>query len=242
MPKMIDGFNVTSLTSKTHGYTVHRDYAGHFFRWSVAQRHINPGMRVIDVGCGPEMPLLNVLARFPHPTSIPGSYVGIDLNTFEMPFHTKWAELCSGVSVFSLDPRKIGPADVVVCFEMLEHMEKDRGVQLLEWLRDAVAEDGIVLLSTPSFSGRALPKNHVYEWEYQELMDQLVDTGFTIEKVWGTFMTLPRLKKGIERQHPELMGVHDELLSYYSGEVMSTVFAPLFPELASNCLWKLKIG
>jgi SAM-dependent methyltransferase len=231
-------FNTTSLREAHHGQTVHRDYIAHAFRWSVAQRHINEGDVVIDVGCGPDTPLVKVLA-FPR-GSVPKRYTGIDLNNFVPKTRPQWANFILGVSVFDLDPVEVGPADVVVCFEMLEHMPKPKGLELLRWLREAVKPSGIILLSTPSYAGGDLPKNHVHEWTYDELKEGLASVWLEVNDVWGTFMRIPQLRKAVAVQYPDLAKVLGRLDTYYSHEALSTIFAPLFPGQASNCLWKLK--
>lgn len=231
-------YNKTSLKMAVHGQTVHRDYLAHALRWSfVAQRVIKRGDVVVDVGCGPDASLERAIARFPHATYLPSKMYAIDLVRFVPPFQTGWITWMPGTDV--LDVRLPERADVVVCLEVIEHMPKHKGAQLIGWIWDVLKPDGKLVLSTPAHDGKHMPRNHVHEYTIAELADALAPR-FTVVKRWGTFANVPEVRRELAKKYPEAQAVFDALAEYYSDEVMSVIFAPLFPDRARNNIWLLR--
>ena len=54
----------------------------------------------------------------------------------------------------------------------------------------------VIVVSTPNHEGSndKLPEDHVYEWGFDELKDEL-EKHFTIESVVGTFIQMPNFHK-----------------------------------------------
>ncbi len=63
------------------------------------------------------------------------------------------------------------PADVVVCFELIEHVNKPE--QVLRRIRKALKPDGILVMSTPRALERKRTHFHVHEFSYGEFEDLL---------------------------------------------------------------------
>lgn len=229
-------FNKTQLHSTAHGQTVHRDYIAHAARWGFAFKFIKADMRVVDVGCGQECPLLNVLIHYPHPP-IPSSMHIIDLNDFTPPTERPWLHAHPLTNVLDTDPNDFGPADVITCFEVIEHMDKEDGLELLGWLHNCLAPNGVLLLSTPCYDNRHKARNHIHEWTIDELSDGIIKADMNILRRWGTFMNLPDMRKEMERVYPESVPMMRELEEFYYNDVLSTLFAPLFPDKARNNVW-----
>jgi hypothetical protein len=93
---------------------IHRDYIAHCFRWShvvkfLNQQHRYKEARILDVGCGKEIPLAKTLYVN---KMTPARYVGVDVNDFEIPAMltgkkipiTIWAE----TDFCALDPHDVG--------------------------------------------------------------------------------------------------------------------------------------
>lgn len=214
---------------------VHRDYAAHYFRWGFAGRFSNNATRILDVGCGTDLPLVAILN---HPRNlVPKAYTGVDYNKepTKVP-HRQWAEYHWQFD-FTRDFKKLkGPYDLVTCFEVIEHMREKEGRLLLDGIRWNLAPDGVALLSTPVFDGKAAA-NHLKEWENQELHDAIVDAGLTIERKFGTFMNYQAVKKVATREE---LRIAESLKEYYSGEVIACFLAPLYPDASRNIVWKLR--
>lgn len=240
-------YNLTHLsidTAEDRGL-VHRDYIAHVLRWSHALKYAKIGMKILDVGCGPEMPFASVLYVNRYKPSI---YVGIDLRpakpTTDVNFEwyhsprdvTQWA-------TFEQLRDQFAPSgwDLITCFETLEHMPHDNGRQLLDNLRMSLSENTMCLLSTPCFNGSAAG-NHTaidgtpMEWTYHELKTEL-ERRFEIYAHWGTFASQMDLKPVMSPAETE---VFSALREYYDSNLLSVMLAPLHPSRARNVVWDLR--
>ncbi len=243
-------FDQTFLSDRQHGKWVHRDYAAHFFRWGfAAERFVkmkaassgigpvkNEG-RVLDVGCGPELNFMKTIIGTPNVTIRPEVYVGVDVSPLkssrckgvelrgEFDFTTRWTELTD-----------LGPFDVTVCYEVVEHMSPDAALALMSGVRELMTDDGAFFMSTPVFDGfRA--RNHIHEFTIDELADLIVQAGLNVEDRFGTFASLPQIKKACT---PQERAVLDDLSRYYRNDVLSCFLAPLYPDASRNNLWVLR--
>ena len=254
---------------------IHRDYIAHCFRWSHVAKFLNQGHRykdavVLDVGCGKEMPLAKLL--YVNKMS-PAYYCGVDANKFDIP------EMLTGkkipISVWSetdfcaLGPEDVGPTvrctvpktgthnedtlkppDVLVCFEVLEHVAPAICRRMLQHFLELTSKDCHYFISTPCWNGSAA-ENHINEVAFGALGSLLEDLGFKIEGVHGTFasiadysgelgaVTVYDKSTGKESSRTDMRDVFMALRNYYDTNVLAVLFAPLFPAQARNCLWHL---
>lgn len=229
-------FDTTSCTRKRYGHQVHRDYAAHFFRWGFATRFINNKTTVLEIGCGADQPLANVL----HDSlgHYPKKMVSVDIDDIKPKYNFGWFELHANFN-FVKDWKKLkGPFDVVVSFEVIEHMQKKSGIKLLNAARELLHKDGRFLLSTPVFDPRVgMAKNHIHEWHIAELQKEIERAGLTVERRFGTFMTALKSKR-VENYHHR--HTWQDLSVYYGHDVLACFLAPLYPDQARNNLWVLK--
>jgi 2-polyprenyl-3-methyl-5-hydroxy-6-metoxy-1,4-benzoquinol methylase len=244
-------FDKTQLKSSHHGRYVHRDYAAHFFRWGWVARHIARGARILDVGCGQELPLMWVLSG--NMSVIPSRYVGVDLN--EVPFtgSPAWAKIIDQTSfvdrgtnrsfldiIEGFDPNLSTSSmlfDVITNFEVIEHMMPEDGLSLLKGFVHWLKPQGRVYLSTPVFDGHAAV-NHVHEYTIPELQALIESAGLEVEHRHGTFASANDIKKAASKEDYH---IYKKLADYYGGDVMSTFLAPLYPDASRNNLWILKL-
>lgn len=248
-------YDTTQLRASGHGKTLGRDYSAHFFRWSFARRFITTKDNVLEIGCGEDKPLSKILTggAAPHVNK----YVGVDLNklkpsesqrlTFlgEFNFVERYRELLKG-------EMKDG-FDIVVHFEVIEHMKVEHGAKLLKACFEALKPGGIMLMSTPCYDGKRHAANHIHEYTVPELEKATLKAGFQVQQRFGTFMDIKHIGKarpnmGLDENHdnysqhmPDLLDavkmVRDELSQYYDNDAISCIFAPLYPDHARNNLW-----
>jgi hypothetical protein len=240
--KSIDKTFLSVDLAEERGF-LHRDYIAHCFRWSHVVKFLNERKRyttshILDVGCGRETPLLKTLYSS---RLIPASYTGVDVGPINDPGSALMSkfpvELYPNTSVLDIQTEVQGAWGVIVMFEALEHMEPEMGRQVLEHLQRFMLPDNTTLfLSTPCYDGTHKAANHVYEWGYEELREQLDVLGFKITNVWGTFASIKDYKSQMSNY---LLSIFDELREYYDSNVLSVIFAPLFPAKSRNCLWQL---
>lgn len=238
-------YNKTSLRPSVRSRIVDRDYMAHVARWSYAARLVERRNRaltrpyvIIDVGCGVEAPFIGVLASGAYlARGRPLSYHGVDVGPIEPVASPRWARFYPRVDVLKWTPPERG--DLVACFEVIEHMPRDSGLELLSVLRRLVREDGVVLLSTPVADLRSLPRNHVYEWGLDELSAACCLAGFSVQRTFGTFMDVDDLNRAA-RKFPSIAIALSRLCEYYSNEALSALFAPLFPEMSKSIMLVLR--
>src|SRR5208282_4719802 len=156
-----------------------------------------PGAAVVDVCCGRGLQLPVLYRYAAHITS----YIGLDLAPGHLGEALERAEQLDrtyGKRPFTIEfaacdvsepwPPML-PADVVVYTSALEHLPRDRGVISLRRVASALADDGMLYLSTPNTPGeppRLLQHGvHVYEWSDAELRTVLKKAGLTVEDAVG---------------------------------------------------------
>ena len=230
-------FDQTSLRASAHGEWVHRDYAAHFFRWGFAGRFIDGTKSILDVGCGPDVPMMKIMSM---PRNVvPKRYVGVDYNPQPRRHPTRgWGELHWNTDFIADHKKVLGTErfDVITNFEVIEHMPKPQGEKLLAAMRDHLAPGGTILLSTPVFSGKAAA-NHIHEWGVQEMIDSVKKAKLQVHKRFGTFARQPAIKKVASKAE---LDVFNRIAEYYGGEVMACFLAPLYPDASSNNIWLLR--
>lgn len=261
-----DGYNKTQLNvdQDMERHVFHRDRLAHYYRWAHITRAAKHGDRVVDLGCGTGA-LATMLYANRHD---PGAYVGVDIRSKALdksneyfsqrgPFKFLAADLCKDgwvedvkASLKWLEETKSGwmfqqPGPELICsFEFMEHIPGDQVEPWLLRVKQLMQPHTKFYLSTPCFDGVRKAENHIKEWYYQELGDLLLKH-FRIEDHWGTFMSQKDLEKALAAQPvgkaTEMQATWDRLRSYYGSEPMAIVYAPLFPEFARNCLWKLTL-
>lgn len=227
-------FDTTALTERTHGYIVHRDYAAHFFRWGFAKKFVGNSDDVLDVGCGEDFPYVKSLVSA-YPDGVPRSYVGVDLNPLPRPPSRKWASY-RGEFDFTTRYSELGQFSTIMCFEVIEHMGTADGALLLAGVRECLRDDGVAVLSTPVFNGRAAG-NHIHEYTIPELSAAIEAAGLKIQKKYGTFANYHDIKRAAT---PEQVAVLDAIGEFYTTDVTACFLAPLYPEASRNCVWVLR--
>jgi len=239
-------YDTTQLRAAGHGKTLGRDYSAHFFRWSFARRFINVKQNVLEIGCGEDRPLSKILTGGAAPHV--GHYTGVDLNKLkpsnsqrlrflgEFNFVERYKELLK-------DENKAG-FDVIVHFEVIEHMKVEHGAKMLKACYAALKPGGIMLMSTPCYDGKRHAANHIHEYTVPELQKYTEKAGFKIEKRYGTFMDIKHAGKDLPQMggDPKAMQaaiklVRSGLDEYYDNDAISCIFAPLYPDNARNNLW-----
>lgn len=249
--KEVDTTCLSIDNAVSHGW-IHRDYIAHVLRWSHVAKYMRQERRhqtahLLDVGCGREVPLMKYLyhAMLTHTT---GSYTGIDYGKVPWPPTIKQGTTKFNASLhektdfvkWAQGLEWAQPFDVVVSFEVLEHVEPWHAYQMLTSMRRVAQPRARIFISTPCFDPKAgAAANHVNEMTFNALRGLIGLAGFTVEKVWGTFANQRDYKKELT---PEIQALFNALAEYHSTEILANMFAPLFPEQSRNCLWRLVPG
>lgn len=235
-------FDTTQLHMAGHGRTLHRDYSAHFFRWSFARRFITAKDNVLEVGCGEDKPLSKILTG--GAAAHVNTYVGVDLNKLKESNSQRLTFI--GEFNFVRDYKKVptpaGGFDVIVHFEVIEHMAVPHGAKMLKACYDLLKPGGVMLMSTPCYDGRRHAANHIHEYTIQELQKAVEKARFTVERRFGTFMDIKHIGKGDREFHSgvkssSIADVKKALSEYFDNDAISNIFGPLYPDEARNNLW-----
>lgn len=232
------------------------------------QQHRYKDAIMLDVGCGKEMPLAKTMYvnkmtplkyvgvdanKFNIPDMLQGKKIPIEI----------WAEtdFCAlegsdvGLKILSkTDSEGSGYDDyvlpnVLTCFEVLEHVTPEHCRRMLQHFLKITSPDCNYFISTPCWNGDAAG-NHINEMTFAALGSLMEDLGFNIEGVFGTFASISDYQdelSAVTIYHgspnstttTDLRPIFAALRNYYDTNILSTIFAPLFPSKSRNALWHL---
>ena len=233
---------------------IHRDYVAHCFRWSYVKKFLSAGDKtwgypvdntghyyrknnahILDVGCGEDLMLYKTLNST---RMIPQSYTGVDINKLITP---------KGFEGSRLKPTLLGETDfcsiehldtqpnIVVSFEVLEHVPNEYAREMIKHMYKLSSDNAYMIISTPVLSEKyGMAKNHINEMTRAELKTFIENAGWNIEENFGTFAGQYDMFKFMTKEDQEL---YNRISKYYDSAVMSTIFAPLYPEHSRNNIW-----
>jgi len=243
-------YNTTDLDPNTsfERHIFHRDQFAHYLRWVHVLKEARIGETVVDFGCG-NGNLLEVLYRNRFKQS---KYIGIDIRDKVKP-HLKNLDWCQVVVEDLVNPQnntdfESFKADKVISFEVIEHVGKQNAGNFLDNFRKCGKQGATYYLSTPNYDEKVgAAGNHTYdsgdgrgkapqEFYHQELEILLLESGFKIDKKFGTFASI-RDYKGLMNDWQ--LNMFNHLREYYDANILSNMMAPFFPEQSRNTLWVL---
>ena len=241
--KEIDNTHLSIDQAEARGF-IHRDYIAHCLRWTHVSKYLHlqaryKTARVIDIGCGKDMPLARMLYTS---RLAPEKYVGVEYNKMEIPDMFKNSsfqpDLIAGVDFTTIDQNNVAGGlqyNYSTCFEVLEHVEPIKAIAILDHLPKFLAQNSVSWFSTPCWDEKVgAAANHVNEMTYEAFGSLLEEMGYKILKHWGTFASIKDYKTELNG----LQDTFDKLREYYDSNYLATIFAPLFPHKARNVLWE----
>lgn len=248
-----DGFDKSHL-SPEKAWRIGRDYLAHCIRYGfpmkVIKEHHGAGARILEMGCGKEIPLFRTLTCDHSAVKYykPSVYVAADLNEIQYRPRINGCEttiLPKTNIIHDVDKVPDVAFDFVVSFEVLEHMGKKDGLKFLEAMvnfarrkPDREGKPAIILLSTPVNGGK-IAKNHIYEWQRSELRRAFEKLGGNVLEEYGTFSNLRDLERAMDDTERE---VWNRMAAYHSPHVLSCIFSAMHPEAARNIAWKVEVA
>tara|TARA_R110000737_G_scaffold304246_1_gene311530 strand:- start:426 stop:1274 length:849 start_codon:yes stop_codon:yes gene_type:complete len=221
-------------------------------------------LETLEVGCGGCWVLRNLYKAYVIKKSdVISSYIGYDIDPaceIENSFWSNAGGLLKESTWFKNFNGEIRIQDVTVkpdfdipdesidffwTTEVIEHMGREFVGPWLEDAARAMRPNALAFVSCPNHDGSRdkLPEDHVYEWGFEELKEEL-KKNFTIESVTGTFIQLPNLRKAMRKvkcqKHPWSPEQLELLESRYGRQFLRVVAATPFPEYSNNCSWVLR--
>ena len=244
--KEIDNTHLSIDQAEARGF-IHRDYIAHCLRWTHVSKYLHlqaryKTARVIDIGCGKDMPLARMLYTS---RLAPEKYLGIEYNKMDIPEMFKNSsfqpDLIAGVDFTTIDQNNVAGGlqyNYSTCFEVLEHVEPIKAIAILDHLPKFLAENSVSWFSTPCWDEKVgAAANHVNEMTYEAFGSLLEEMGYKILNHWGTFASIKDYKDKLLTNF-DWNVMFTKLREYYDSNYLATVFAPMFPEHSRNVLWE----
>ena len=224
-------------------------------------RALGRPLDTFEVGCGECWTLRNLYKAYViKKSAVIRSYYGYDIDPaclMENPFwsnagglliESTWFKNFNGKiriqdltvdPVFALDDESI---DFFWSTEVIEHMGREFVPAWLDDVARVLRKGALGYVSTPNHDGSnsKLPEDHVYEWGFLELKEEL-ERNFVIESVVGTFIQIPKLRKALREDPNGWTHEQYEMLEQrYGRQFLRMTAAVFYPEVANNCAWVLR--
>lgn len=136
------------------------------------KRLLRPGMRILDVGASDKRMQKRVKDVYPDIL-----YKSMDIDrTIPHDYH----------SLDEIDEQ----FDLIILFEVIEHLELEQGVELLRRLNELLVDGGQLIISTPNIfnPGRFwIDATHKTAYSYEELGGIVLSQGLEVLAIYRTF-------------------------------------------------------
>ncbi len=214
-------------------------------------------IRVLDVGCG-EMNTVRLFYRsfVCKKSDVIEKYYGVDIDVlmiknatekYRQVYRTCNAEFIGGAEGWDLTvkPRLAFPDgyfDLIISFEFLEHIKPEYVMPILKEVNRLLNNEGVALISTPNSNGsnKILPKDHVYEYSFEELTELFRRAGFLLCGAYGTCINISKLPP---KEKELLRGVIKRFNGAFGKNTAftSVALAPFFdPKRCKNVIYHLR--
>ena len=161
--------------------------------------------------------------------------VGVDLNTKITSVRRKWSKVYPGFNFIERHEEileKHGQFDLIVNFEVYEHINPELAPALLCAMRKLLKPGGKLIFSTPVYcSSFKMARNHINERTKAEQESDLHQAGFKIIKQYGVFGNVRDFKLASSSFHEN---EYDELREFYGDDLLGCYLAPKYPEASRN--------
>jgi 2-polyprenyl-3-methyl-5-hydroxy-6-metoxy-1,4-benzoquinol methylase len=141
-------------------------------RFSLIEKNIHPGMRILDVGAGERGMGNKILKKLDAVT-----YKSMDI---DCRFHHDYYSLDDIDEQF----------DLVLLLDVIEHLELEDGVQMLQRINELLVDGGMLIINTPNIFNPNrfwLDATHKVAYSYEELGGILLSQGFDVMEIYRTY-------------------------------------------------------
>jgi 2-polyprenyl-3-methyl-5-hydroxy-6-metoxy-1,4-benzoquinol methylase len=230
-----------------------RDALAHISRYlfivehviALAKMHGRP-LTWLDIGCG-DVYLARTLDKSFHirKTEVVKYYVGFDIDDVKLrrvkmtkPTSMNIELVAGDITAGGLEQFNTKEFDIVTCLEVTEHIQPKFVLQLYLEIHRICKFDGDIWISTPNWAGGTgkLPKDHIKEWDYKDLVNVMKDAGLQIKSTTGIFSNLNHVKK-LVHEHTSLGIIYNLLVDKFDSNFLSLIMGRVIGTQAQNILY-----
>lgn len=248
------------FTNLDERFDYRKDELMHIGRYSNAaktmcdlSKKLGRPIRVLDVGCG-EMNTVRLFYRsiICKKSDVLEAYYGVDIDTQMIENATeRYGQVyktCNASYIqrdLTVDPKldfSDGYFDMIISFEFLEHIRTIYAEPILREISRLLSNRGVALISTPNSNGsnKVLPKDHIYEYSFEELTDMFSRSGLLLEGAYGVCINISKIPKEEKERLSSLIKRFEGAFGRDSA-FMSVAIAPLFnPRYCKNVIYHLR--
>ena len=198
------------------------------------------GLNILDAGCGHGI-IQRVLRNTRFCRNMKPHYIGIDVSLKKLSkvqeFHYPYGRLLINYPLHKGIPLADNVIDICFLIDVIEHIDKSDGINLLKEIKRVSSKDAIFVLKTPNkCNAKTQDKKetiHKYLFELDELYDILYDLGFKNIKVYGC--EIPKANLSLLSQ--DELNKYNEMASLYGKWLTQFFFAFKHPGISSELLY-----
>jgi 2-polyprenyl-3-methyl-5-hydroxy-6-metoxy-1,4-benzoquinol methylase len=206
-------------------------------------RELGRPITILDIGCG-EIWTIRVFFHTLRikKAEIVENYTGFDLDEKALSradsfkFETMSVSLVQGdITEGDLKQFPDKSKDVVICLETIEHIKPEFVPLLLSEIKRICR--GRAYISTPNFDGGigSIPDDHIKEWCYAELSEEIKKAGLRVIREIGVFSNLNKVE-ALAKDDPKLRAFFEFFKDKFDGNFLSIVMAKFIQGNAQNIL------
>ena len=139
--------------------------------WLV-KKHLRAGMRILDIGASDRRMEGRVKGVYPDIL-----YKSMDIDRRTPHDYYSLAEISEQF-------------DLIILFEVIEHLELEKGVEMLRRLHELLVDGGMLIISTPNIFNPSrfwIDATHKVAYHYEELGGILLSQGFDVLDIYRTY-------------------------------------------------------
>ena len=131
------------------------------------------------------------------------------------------------------------PFDYVIYTSAIEHMQREDGAQSLAECYSVMKRGARLFLSSPNTADKRDPYDtqyaaHLYEWNANELTQELLEIGFRIDQVFGILAKVKGYREKLAEHYPDLVATFDHFSEYMPSAWLYSLFPVITPGIADE--------
>jgi len=207
-------------------------------------------LNVLDLGCDDAF-----VRRMIHSgTYVSGTrYIGVDIKKAFLEKASDNMPTCNTPALFVCHDLYQGlpfiqddSADIILCMELLEHLEEAQGLALLKDLYRTLRTNGVLYLTMPNHDPSywyvwKKYREHGYPWHHREytlkeFLKLAKKLGFTVVRYYGNLANRKRLEPLLT---PEERPIYDDMVAYMGPQVPVQIFGQRHVEACGGVVYIL---